>query len=216
MFAVFPAPYVAAAAGVTSLAFHDDAYSATHEITVPTLQAGDMMVVSDYAFNASGRPALVTPSGFTNWVDLEDVSGFGRLAVSYKIAVGDETTLTCMNGTFFDTKILAIFRPDVPISTIMASTATSEATNGNPSAQNIVATSGTLPLVAIGVYLNGGLSSVDPRTMSPAATAELNSGATTAHYMKYQLQNVSLADVSIDMDDEGGDNMLAGGYLWAA
>lgn len=212
MFAVFPAPYVAGAAGVTSLAFHDDAYSDTDQITVPgTVQAGDLIVLSDLASDGEGA-VLVTPSGFTNWINLTGVDGFARLAVSYKIATGSETTLTTMDGNDYLDKILAVFRPDVPITTVTASTPTSQSTAGNPSAQNIVATSGNLPLIAFGFY--AGFNAINPRTMSPAATAELSNS--TLHFLKYQLQNSSLADVTIDMDDEGSSNNLAGGYLWAA
>jgi hypothetical protein len=211
MFAVFPAPYVAAGgAAVTSLAFHDDAYSTVADITVPAgVQAGDLMVLSDFAID-SGGPTLVTPTDFTNWININ--LNQGRLAVSYKIATGSETTLTGMDGDLGDDKILAVFRPDAAISTITASTPTGLATTGNPILQSITATAGTLPLIAFGFYTS--FSAIDPRTFSPAATAELNSS--TIHYFKYQLQNASLADASIDMDDEGSFNALAGGYLWAA
>jgi hypothetical protein len=204
----------AAAAGTTSLAFHDDAYSITNTIDVPAgLEAGDLIVLSDVVSDNSAAPAASAPSGFTIWIDLIDVSGTGRTVVSYKIATGSETTLTGMSADDFMDKILAVFRPDVPITSITASTPTTEATGGNPSAQNIVATGGTLPLIAFGIYSALG-SAVSPRTMTPAATGELNS--TTRHYVKYQLQNASLADVSVDMDDEGKSNSLAVGYLWAA
>jgi hypothetical protein len=219
MFAVFPAPYVAAAGGgPTSLAFQDDAYSSGQTIDITGLtQAGDLIILSDFAFSTNGPPTLVTPADFTNWINI--AGSFLRLAASYKIAAGDETTLTGMIGTgsHVEDKILAIFRPDNPISSITASTPTSEVTSGNPSAQNINADGdGTLPLIAFGLYANGALSAVDPRTMSPAATAELNGGVVNYHYLKYQIQNAALADVSIDEDDEGNDNMLAGGFLWAA
>jgi hypothetical protein len=214
MFAVFPAPYVAAGGSVTSLAFHDDAYSSTDQITVPgTVQAGDLIILSDFSSDKVGAPSLVTPSGFTNWINV--AGDFTRVAVSYKIATGSETTLTGMSEGFIDDKILAVFRPDVAITTITASTPTTQITDGNPSAQNIVATNGTLPLIAFGFYANNS-GTINPRTMSPAATAELNGGAINYHYLKYQLQNASLVDVSIDMDDEGFGNTLAGGYLWAA
>lgn len=213
MFVTFPAPYVASSGGVTSLAFHDDAYSSTDQITVPAgLQAGDLMLFSDWAFAGAGSPSLVTPSGFTSWLNL--ASGTFRFAVSYKIAVGSETTLTGMNSVI-DDKILAVYRPDVAITTITPSTPTSEITNGNPSSQNIAATGGTLPLIAFGFYVSGNGFDVDPRTMSPTATGELNGGV-GYHWVKYLLQNASLTDVSIDMDDEGTLNTLAGGYLWAA
>jgi hypothetical protein len=213
MFAVFPAPYVAAGGGggTTSLAFHDSSTSAVATISVPAgLEAGDLMVLSDFAFNTT-NPTLVTPSGFTNWINAGDGAN-ARLGVSYKIAIGDETTLTGMDGNLADNKILAVYRPDVAISTITASTPTSQVTAGDPSSQAITATAGTLPLIAFGFYVSNG--AVDPRTFSPAATGSINNG--TAHYLLYQLQNAALADVSIDMDDEGSTNILAGGYLWAA
>jgi len=216
MFAVFPAPYVASSGGVTSLAFHDDAYSSSGQITVPgTVQAGDLIILSDFAALLTDEtPALVTPSGFTNWINFAGL--YTRIAVSYKIATGSETTLTGMSADFVIDKILAVFRGDAPISSITASTPTTEVTNGNPASQNIVATNGTLPLIAFGLFANGDTSTVSPRTFSPTETAELNGGAGTYHYLKYLLQNASLADVSVDMDDEGLYNMLAGGYLWAA
>lgn len=208
---MFPAIFAAAGGGgTTSLAFHDSATSTAATISVPAgLQAGDLMVLSDFALNSGSVPALVVPSGFTNWIN--STTSTLRVAQSYKIAVGDETTLTGMDGNLIDNKILAVFRGDVAISTITASIPTSEATSGDPATQNIVATAGTLPLIAFGFYV--GTAGVDPRTFTPSATAELNNG--TSHFLKYLLQNASLTDVSINMDDEGV-NVLAGGYLWAA
>jgi hypothetical protein len=209
----------AAAAPVTSLAFHDDAYSITSSATMPAGSiAGDLIIFADSATNsASSAPTLVTPTDFTPWINL--TQGLARYAVSYKIADGTETTITGMDGNENDDKILAVFRPDAPITTITASTPGGQVTTGNPSAQNINADGdGTLPLIAFGFYYSGAYNVINPRTMSPAATGELfNAGnGTDWHYVKYQLQNAALADVSVDMDDEGTNNILASGFLWAA
>ncbi len=216
---MFPAVFAAAGgAAVTSLAFYDVAYSITASATMPAGSAsGDMILFSDFATNASGAPTLVTPTDFTPWSNL--TIGNARHAVSYKISDGTETTITGMNGNESDDKILVVFRPNVPITTITASIPTGQVTTGNPAAQNINADGeGTLPLIAFGFYASGVYNDINTRTMTPAATGELvNSGdGITWHYVKYQLQNAALADVSIDMNDEGGGNILAGGFLWAA
>lgn len=207
-------PYVfAGAGGVTSLSFYDVTYSIGATISPAAgYAAGDLLVLSQLAYSKGSSPSLVTPTDFTSWINI--TGSAVRVAVSYKIATGSEGTLTGMDGANSDSKILAVFRGDIAITSITASTPTTQVTSGNPSSQSIVATAGSLPLVALGIYANGGLATVNPRTMSPAKDGEFSNFA--AHYMAYQLQNASLTDVSIDMDDEGSDNMLAGGWLAAA
>lgn len=215
MFPFIPAQ--SAAAAVTALAFHDDAYSTTNEITVPAgLQAGDMMVLYDLGFDGdtSGGPStLETPLGFTNWIN--DASAFTRIAVSYGIATGSETTLIGMDGDFV-MKILAVFRPDAPITTITASAPTVEVTNGDPGAQSITATAGTLPLVALGFYGRGVSGGLNTPTFSPSEDAILTGTGVLSQQLRYLLQNASLSDVTINLGDAGSANMLAGGYLWAS
>lgn len=214
---MFPFPFVppVASSAPTSMAFHDVAYSDNDTVTVPTPQAGDVMVLAQYSSGAS-LPTLVTPGGFTGWINISAATT--RVAVSYGIATGSETSVVGMDGSDFDDKILAVFRPDVPVSVITASTPVTQTTTGNPTAQNINADgAGTLPLIAFGFYATTTFSGVDPRTMSPAATGELNNSGSAlplVHWMKYQLQNAALADVSVDMDDEGSNNLLASGFLW--
>ena len=88
------------------------ATSDTSTITVPSgVQAGDFMALFDIAQNTSGTPTLVVPSGFTQ--DREANGNQRRIINSYKQILSSAdagTTLTGMNGTSTNNKILLVFR----------------------------------------------------------------------------------------------------------
>lgn len=196
----------AAAAGVTTLSFIASTTSELSTITAPaSIDAGDLLLLVQSSIT---DPAAVTPTDFTNILD----SGLeaGRTLWDYKICDGteDSTTITGMNDSF-DDKILLQFRGDVPITAVTAQDITSEFTANNPAAQTCNASGGASPLIAVGSFFSS--SSVGTRSFTPAADAEINSSS--YHYAKYKIYNSSPADITIDMDDEGGANVLCSGYL---
>lgn len=170
-------------------------------ITAPaSINAGDLIVLIDYAINATGLPTEVVPSGFTSISSVS--SGKTRCILSYKKADGTEgsSSITGMSSNInVMYKVIVTFRGDVAATTITSNDPDGEATTGNPTAQTVTASGGSSPLVVIGGYASN--NNVNPRTMSPAKDGEV--GSSTVAYIAWKIYNSSPADVSVDMDDEG-------------
>lgn len=211
---MFPSGVVVGDAGSgspTSVSEQDTATSTAETITAPaSINSGDLLVMLDFAEGSTLTPTTVLASGFTS---LKNNSFNEKKAIlSYKIADGTEdgATLTGMNGASSNQKALYQFRPDNPISTVTPSAGDSEATNGNPTSQSIPASGGSVPLIALAAYSAD--RAINPRSFSPAKDGELN--ASTLSYLAYKIYNSSPADITADMDDEGGNaNILQSIYL---
>ena len=188
-----------------------EATSTAETIDAPAdIQAGDLLVLLDYAIDAA-EPTTVIPTDFTSIVNTTNSSSTKQIA-SYKIADGSEAsaTLTGMTGLVI-AKVLVVFRGSSAISTITASTPNAEITTGNPAAQSVTASAGTVPLIVFGCY--GATGAIDPRTFTPDKDGETASG--TLLYLAWRIDNATGQDTSIDMDDEG-TNVLQSFYLEAA
>jgi hypothetical protein len=120
-----------------------------------------------------------------------------------------------MSGNQDVRKVLVVFRGNVPIAVATPNTWGHEITANNPVAQSVTASGGTPPLVVFGGYRSNS-AAVDPRTFtvggSPAKDGEVASTSNLS-YLAWKIYNSSPADVSVDMDDEGGTNMLQSGYI---
>lgn len=219
----FPAAVAAsgAAAPLTELDFLTSASVAdSTTITGPaTIQAGDLLVISDVVYLKSGTPTSVVPADFTAAQNFTGVNG--RLILSYKIATGAEASASItgmtMNGTtLFGSKIMFVFRGNTPITTASDASGGAEGTTGNPAAQNVAASGGTPPLVILAAYATRG--AIDPRTFSPAKDGELQRTAINSvdHWLAYRIYETAPANTSIDMDDEGGNNILVSRYIQVA
>jgi hypothetical protein len=177
--------------------------------------AGDLLVLWDGSANLNVPPASVVPSSFTPVIDnAVDLGAAGiRGVLSAKIAAGTEggTNLTGMNGSVNEPKMLYVFRGSRPIAAFLAGSTASEITNDSISPQVVAAAVGASPLIVLAGYYTGQVGSVDPRTFSPAKDGEIN--ATAYAYLAYKIYNSGPADVTVDMDDEGGSNMLASCYI---
>lgn len=182
-----------------------DATDTDSTVVVPNgVLLGDLLIHKGFG-QAASSPAAVVPGGFTQIVT--DEVDFGanalRILISYKIADGTEsgTTLTGVSGAALTASELLVFRGNVPISGVTASTPNSQIVSANPSAQNVAASGGVPPLIVIGSYACRTTFSVDPRTMSPSKDGEIS--ASTQSYLAWKIYNSSPADVSVDMDNEG-------------
>jgi len=217
----FPAGAAAARAVLSSIVQQASATSTGETITAPAdIIAGDLLVIADKAQSTIGStPTAVTPSGFTSVANSSiGSSGSGtswRQMFSYKIANGSEAnaSITGMNGSISDNKVMLVFRGNVPIQTATPNTFGAQAVDTNPAAQSVTASGGTPPLIIFGIY--GSSTAVDPRTFtvggSSAKDGEVNSG--TVLYVAWKIDISSPADASIDMDDEGNGNILQSGYI---
>ena len=114
-----------------------------------------------------------------------------------------------MNGTGSDDKVLLVFRGNKAASSLNVASVNSEATAGNPTSQTVTSSGGTPPLVVLGGY--GADTTLTPRTFSPAKDGEVNSSIYA--YLAWKIYNSSPANVSIDMDDNGGANILQSCYI---
>lgn len=197
-----------------TLSEHASATSTASTVTGPsTIIAGDILVLWDRASNAvAPAPSSVTPTGFSNVLDF--TIGPTKGMASVKVADGSEASasITGMDGSASDRKMLYVFRGNIPATTATAQDAASEGTDGNPAAQTANASGSTKPVIVIGCYGSG--SAVDPRTFSPAKDGEIS--AATNAWLAYKIYNSSPQDVTIDMDDEGLQNTLGSFYLECA
>jgi len=203
---MFPG-FIASAADALTLEFVTSTNSEATTITAPaTVNAGDLLVLFDLALGIL-IPTAVTPTGFTNVANFASSSAL-RGMVSYKIAVGTEdgATITGMDGQSNERKQLLQFRGSSPIATVTPSTFNGQGTTGNPTAQNVVASGGTAPLIVVAMY--GSQSPIDPRTFSPAADAEISTNVNL--YVKYRIDALTGLDTSVDMDDEGNQALISG------
>lgn len=132
------------------------AQSTTSTIVVPGTAIGDLLVLVDYAWNSiSSIPTLVTPSGFTSINSVTGVNGAGtigaRANMSYMLVSSSMsgTTLTGMNGTLTNHKILMVFRGISPFATATPLSAAGQIINGTPTDQVIPVNGKTAPLIAL-------------------------------------------------------------------
>lgn len=199
---------VGSLARVTTLAQQNLATSTAATITAPSdIVAGDLLVLWDAPINSAGTPTAVTPAGFTQITNI--TATLIRGIASYKIANGSEASasISGMNGTSANRKILYTFRGNVPITTATLLGLTAEGTDGNPAAQVCSAGSGTPPLVVLGCYY--GTPSLSGASFTPAEDASTTTGA---RQVSYKIYNSAPADTTVDLGD-GGSNLLASFYL---
>lgn len=198
-----------------TFSFVDFSESASNVLSVvPGVQAGDVAYLFEYGYSFSGRPSLVPPSGWTNLVDNAEVANV-RAAVFRKILTAGDISagsITGMNGDLLDQKVMLAFRPSSTIGTMTDSTWAQKGTDGNPVAQTIAGAGQPAPLLAVGFACVAG-GAPDPFSWTPAYDA-LITPVTTAIFTRaaYKTYNTSPADISVDMDDEGGGNVLTCGY----
>ena len=190
------------------------ASSTTSTIVIPAAAAiGDLAVLFDYA-EGSGLPTDVVP---TNWTGLvtATVDNF-RIRCSRKVLVGGDpgATITGMNGSVGNDKVMLVFRPSSAIATVTPSTWLAEVTLGNPASQAISASGQAVPIIVFGcAAINGGTAAFS--TASPAFDAEV-AKAQADIIAGYKIYNSGPANHTIDMNDLGDSNGLASGYLIVA
>jgi len=177
------------------------------------VQFGDLAFLCDWSRWNSGTPTKAIPAPFTEIITDNNTGTNSQLmSLSYRLLDGAESgALPVSNGTGLDAKVMVVFRGNVPIRGVTISTPTSSGVaSGNPAAQNILASGGTPPLVALGCYGSSGV--VNPRTFtvagSPAKDGEVGEPNDEHCYVAWKIYNSSPANVSIDMDDEGSQIMM--------
>lgn len=204
-----PPPFMATV--LTTISFVGSTTSTAATITgSASVVAGDLLILWDVAINSSGTPTSAIPTDFNTIVDF-DGGGLTKAIASYKIADGSEASasLTGMDGTSSDRKILGVWRGDVDFTSVTVRSLNSQMTTGNPTGQSCTAASGTPPLLLIGAYYSSG--AITTRSITPGAfTAEISNG--TGFYLNYLIYDSAPASQTIDMADFG-NNALTSFYL---
>lgn len=192
--------------------------SITDVLALPTgAQAGDWCVYAEFAFSFGGVPSAVNPSGWDQRVNETDSANMRASVYSKVLDAGDISagSITGMNGDAQDLKLMMCFRPSEAIASETASTWTKQLAAGNPSSQVIAASGSALPLIAVAFASTSVGAAPDPFSWTPSYDALVTpAGAGSGNYMlgAYKIVSSSPADITIDMDDEGSGNFLAGGY----
>lgn len=188
-------------------------------ITLPSgLSETDLIIYIENAVIEEGAPALAVPSGFTSCLNILGATDDTRTVVSYKIAEPSDSSLgisDAMNGNTVAQGYF-VYRANAPINEVIASTPETNVTSGNPAAVVIPVAGNNPPVIALGFYKCASGGSVSPRTMSPAKDTEISVSfdySPNTVYLASKLFNSDLVDVSVDMDDEGGQNVISGLYL---
>ena len=183
-------------------------------LSAGTIQANDVALFIDYAGDLD-PPTAVTPSGFTNIVNTSGENEPGaRAMASWKKLAGSEASVAGMSAGGGFSKLGLVFRPSIDFTTLTVSTPqNSGVTNANPAAITVDPSAETIPVVLIGigaVYLG----TVAFSTASPAFDAQI---AIIDNDMRvgYKIYNSSPLSHSIDINDLGSANWLAGFYFEA-
>jgi hypothetical protein len=187
------------------------------DITIPTAAAiGDLAVL----ISASGRSGSYGRSLLTGWTDLgSDVGAwsdnYGIQGAEYKILVSGDpgSTDSGMNGagSGYQPKIMFVFRPSKPLSSVATGTWTFQATGGDPTLQTVTVASLSGPLI---VFSGISTYSATPiyTTISPAFTSSLYVSDNRA-LAGYKIHNSGPVNSSFDCSDEGSMNFLCSGYI---
>lgn len=210
----FPAPYVAAASGPTSVSFQASSTNDGNDVTAPaSIDAGDLLVLTNHCLYQTGGGL---PTGFTQIANISAIS-YVETIISYKIADGTEDSSSIVGmtngGVYGNVYLLLQFRCDTEISTVTVQDLAQQITSGNPTSQTCNASGGSAPLIVIGSYC-GVTSGTFTTTFSPAEDAEITDvGAYTRSYLDYKIYNSSPADHTIDMGTVAYENILSSFYL---
>jgi hypothetical protein len=179
-------------------------------LSAGSIQAGDLGIYIDL----TPTNTAVTPSGFTNRISTQvDGGGTGTGMLSDKKLTGSEGSIAGMNaGT--ESKIGLVFRPSTPFTNIVPSTPTSQHTAGNPGSQSISPSGETSAVIVIGIA--GSMGGLDAAfsTTTPAFDTTIDSPDLDLR-VGIKIYNSSPQNHTIDMNDLGPNNWLAGIYYKA-
>lgn len=189
-----------------------EATSSLSTIVVPSsVGVGQLIVLFQRAVNTSGTPATVTPSGFTS-ANVATLTT-NKIQLSYKLSDGSEggTTLSGMNGTSTNRKILLVFgyANCKRFNSVTLNQAEGQITDGTPTNQ-VKTFSGVISpsIVVLGARGDG----VQIAQMSPLEDGELTEGGITT-LMKYKIYQGNPQTTTLSLADGGTFNSLQSCYF---
>lgn len=173
--------------------------------------AGDVVLVA-YKGETPGGAAGITLAGFTR--DSNAGPGNIRVAQYSRVCDGSETTAafsathTAMEWTGY-----VLRSPGKAVTTITPSTF--QTANGSGDPADITVSPGTTERLCVAFAIYGSDAAVNPRTSS--ITMRETQGPTTDMYSKLMVWDAKFnpppASFTAGMDDEGGGNVVSGGYF---
>lgn len=199
-----------AASGLKVTVAYQAVASGQNSVTWPTVAANDIAVFCDNARDTGTISSNGLPSGFTL---IEDTGADTARGVwSYKVCTGSESgSLTGMADYTVNTKLLYIFRPNIPAAVTLVDW-DSEQTSGNPASQTITISGQKPAVIVLGSAFCSSGSGVFS-TESPAFDGTTSVGSGGAMKVGYKVYNASPANHTIDMADLGTRNILMGGAI---
>ena len=208
-------------AALTSFTLFSETTSNAVTIAWPvSVQAGDVAVLFDESYTITlPSPTPVTPTDFSSILDLTANISFYKpqCNISWKILTGTEAGDITGLAVHSDVKkVLYIFRPNVPATSVTIGSLHAEQTGGDPAAQLCAASGGTSPLAVLG-FATSSSSSANPvfTTASPAFTSEIAT-ADGNGLAGYKIYEASPVDHTIDTADLGVGIGLFSFYLQIA
>lgn len=204
---------------ITSLAVTGVNGALDATITIPAVAAGDLLIYFGTAYHTvTSTVSFGSVSGFTEIGSSAEPDDF-VVAAAYKIATGSESgssiTNPFSNIQTYSHYVIAAKANRPILQATPASFATAAVLNANPTSQVVTSSGGTRPLIVVASFFTSSSGGVDPRTFTPTEDAE-SSAAAQYHYVKYKTYLSSFANVTVDMDNEGGYNSLASCYIQVA
>lgn len=197
--------------------------SETNSITLPaSINAGDLLIIFNMAYQEDTYPTAVTPSGFTNKANSTFIrlNNSSRAMVSVKKATGseDSTSVSTMSVTGLrgTTSLCLQFRP-VNFSITNASNITlgnrdTEGYYGNPGSVTASATDVKLPAIAFGhITAHRGTGKPAFSSQSPTFDGIVQLNLSADNYKQtigYRIQDDVVSSQTCDMSDEGTMNWL--------
>lgn len=199
-----PAPMMTQDASIT-LSFVDSATSTGETITIPAgAQEGDVAVLFDWSQQIYVAATELVPTGFIS-IDQDSVSALLRpgtsVVASYRELGSGEggSSVTGMNHSI-NRKVMLVFRPSAPISSITITGKTSELTNNDPAAQTSPAGSSPLVKVAVAASDNSASFTTEIPTMNKVSVSSMVAG--------YLIYNSSPQSQQVDRNDDAWGNWL--------
>jgi hypothetical protein len=172
--------------------------STTDTIDMPAgIAPNDIAVMVDFAVS----PAVsVTPTNFTLIGTV--LGATNRCIKSYKVLTGSETTITGMNGSTSNQKILLVFRNKPTSASFGVPTSVAEESTTNKPADQTIAIGTSSPSVAIALYCGTGGGAT--RGFTPAQDAEvIVAGSRLA--ARYLVSGAFGSSVVVTQTDDGAN-----------
>lgn len=173
---------------------------------------GDLAIFIDTALNNSNPyPTAVNPSG---WTTILSVQGpvRSRAITSYRVIQAGDTSVSGMTGTSRSRKMLMVFRPDVPISTVSFGSVRTLADTTGSGTTTLTIASAPKPMIALASYYTNGSTS---GSVSLSISSTSVAGGSIAQGSRYRFVNIgdTISDATATFAASGVENIYQSFYV---